>query len=201
MFNFDILSQYFLAIYFTIIAVHYSSVALGRKARTQQKQVHVGKALSAPWWIRQTFNMFRSAILAICIARLLWDIDTQLGVIEVIYQPVTVYSGVILMLCSFFLVSFSHAYMQSEWRSGIDDDSQHPLLVSGPFKRTRNPIFKGVLLGQLGLFLTFPSLFTLVCLITGVTMICLQVRQEEIALEKSHGDVYIQYKQKTPRWL
>ena len=100
------------------------------------------------------------------------------------------------MLCSFFLVSFSHAYMQSQWRSGIDDDSQHPLLVSGPFKRTRNPIFKGVLLGQLGLFLTFPSLFTLVCLITGVTMICLQVRQEEIALEKSHGDVYIQYKQK-----
>jgi protein-S-isoprenylcysteine O-methyltransferase Ste14 len=200
-FNFDTLSQYFLAIYFTIIAIHYSSVALGRKARTQQKQVHAGQPMTAQWWVRQTFNVFRTLILLLCIARVGWDIDGYLGVFDVFYQPVVVYLGVTLMLLSLFLVSFSHAYMQAQWRSGIDDNTEHPLLVEGPFKRTRNPIFKGILLGQLGLFLVFPSVFTLLCLVTGISMLVLQVQHEETALEQSHGEVYLRYKSTTPRWL
>lgn len=201
MLSFDTLSQYFLAIYFCVIAVHYSSVALGRRARMGHPQIHTGQLFTSQWWVRQCFNFFRSAILLICVARVLWDMDAYLGRIDTLYLPVVVYLGVALMLLSLFLVSFSHAYMQAQWRSGVDPNTRHPLLVEGPFKRSRNPIFKGVIIGQIGLFLTFPSLFTLVCLVAGVTAISIQVRHEESALAISHKDVYFQYKNATPRWF
>jgi protein-S-isoprenylcysteine O-methyltransferase Ste14 len=91
--------------------------------------------------------------------------------------------------------------MRQDWRSGIDADKSRALLTEGPFSRSRNPMFMAIILGQIGLFLTLPSLFTLVCLAMGVAMIQLQAVKEEQALNELYGKKYLQYKAEVPRWF
>jgi len=58
-----------------------------------------------------------------------------------------------------------------------------------------------VLLGQVGLFLALPSLFTLVCLVVGVWAVTAQVGVEERLLRQRLGANYEAYVARTPRWL
>ena len=58
-----------------------------------------------------------------------------------------------------------------------------------------------VILGQLGLFLALPSLFTLVCLGVGTWAVLSQVGVEEKLLQQRFGEAYTAYKTSTPRWL
>lgn len=196
----DLLSRYFLAIYFLVIGVHYTSVALGRLQRTGQSHINTGKAGSKPWYVRQTFNIFRSAILVLCLTRLVLPVDGYLGRFDSLYQLPVVLLGIILMLVSLSLVSYVHSYMGSEWRSGVADGSTQ-LLTEGPFKRSRNPMFIGIIIGQLGFFFTLPSIFTLICLLAGATAIMAQARNEEHALNSLYGKPYARYKQHVSRWI
>ncbi|MGM0631169.1 MAG: methyltransferase family protein [Pseudomonadota bacterium] len=197
----DLISRHFLALYFLFIAVHYASTAIGLSKRTEQSHIQYGEKGSATWWIRQVFNLFRGAILAVCIARVFFPIDPWLGMIAPLYNPWVLSIGMVTMLVSLGMVSYNHAYMRQDWRSGIDSDRNRALLTEGPFSRTRNPMFLAIMLGQIGLFLTLPSLFTLVCLAMGVAMIQLQAVKEEQALGELYGDKYLQYKAEVPRWF
>jgi len=201
LFDIDLISRHFLAVYFLFIAVHYASTAIGLNSRTSQSHIQYGEKGSATWWIRQVFNLFRGAILLICIARVFYPIDTWLGIIEPLYTPWVLSIGMLTMLVSLGFVSYSHAYMRQDWRSGIDSDNSRALLTQGPFARSRNPMFLAIMLGQLGLFLTLPSLFTLVCLLVGVAMMRAQAVKEEHALSELYGNEYKSYKAQTPRWL
>ena len=139
--------------------------------------------------------------MLICIARAFYPIDTWLGIIEPLYTPWVLSIGMLTMLVSLGFVSYSHAYMRQDWRSGIDHDNSRALLTQGPFARSRNPMFLAIMLGQLGLFLTLPSLFTLVCLLVGVVMMRAQAVKEEQALSELYGNEYQSYKAQVPRWL
>ena len=92
--------------------------------------------------------------------------------------------------------------MHEDWRSGIDDQhvSGH-LLTDGPFGRSRNPLFLAVMTGQLGFFLALPSVFSLVCLVTGVLVIMRQAREEEKALARRFDEQYEAYCKRVPRWF
>ena len=113
----DLLSRYFLAIYFLVIGVHYTSVALGRLQRTGQSHINAGRTGTKPWIVRQTFNFFRTAILVLCVSRLLLPTDSYLGRFDSLYQLPVVLTGIVLMLASLSIVSYVHSYMGSEWRS------------------------------------------------------------------------------------
>ncbi|WP_198678678.1 methyltransferase family protein [Idiomarina seosinensis] len=201
MLDIELLSRHFLAFYFVFIAVHYSSTAMGLVKRTDYSHISYGKKGSATWWVRQTFNFFRALILIVCVARIGFPIDPWLGVIDLLYHPILLSLGMVTLLLSLGFVSYTHAYMRQDWRSGIDSDNQRPLLTKGPFARSRNPMFLAIMLGQLGLFLTLPSVFTLLCLITGVVMIRLQAGKEEVALAALYGEDYQRYQQQVNRWL
>lgn len=197
----DLLSRHFLALYFLFIGVHYTSVALGRWRRSGQSHIHYGQGGSTTWWVRQVFNLFRALILGVCIARVFWPIDPWLGVFPALYQPPLLIAGMVLLLASFSRIDYVHAYMQPEWRSGVDVHDRTDLLMTGPFSRSRNPIFLAVMAGQLGLFLTLPSVFTLLCLAVGIAMIRLQAGQEERALDTQYGDRYSRYRHQVARWF
>lgn len=197
----DLLVRHFLGLYFLLIGLHYTSTALGLWRRTGISHIQYGSRGSATWWNRQVFNLFRATILGVCLARILWPIDPWLGVIPALYQPPVLLTGMVLMLAGYAIIAHVHAYMQQDWRSGIDEDKSRPLLTEGPFGRSRNPLFLGIMLGQFGFFLALPSLFTGVCLIVGVSVLVRQARREEQALAAAFGDTYQRYRQQVPRWL
>ncbi|MDX1634391.1 MAG: methyltransferase [Marinobacter sp.] len=197
----DLFVRHFLGIYFLMIGLHYTSRSLGLYDRMRFSHIHYGHRGSGPWWHRHIFNLFRASILAICLVRMVWDIDPYLGVFPFLYQPAVLMTGVFCLLASFYLIDYVQAYMHEDWRSGIDGAGGKHLITEGPFRKRRNPLFLAIMLGQLGFFLALPSVFTLLCLVVGVFVITRQARAEESALEQHFGDLYRRYVQRTRRWL
>ncbi|WP_223807958.1 methyltransferase family protein [Marinobacter sp. R17] len=197
----ELLVKHFLGIYFLMIGLHYTSRSLGLFERMRFSHIHYGARGSHTWWHRHIFNLFRASILAVCVARIVVDIDPWLGVFPTLYQPVILAAGAILLLASFSLIDYVQAYMHEDWRSGIDSQHRGHLITSGPFRRSRNPLFMAIILGQLGFFLALPSVFSLICLIVGVVVIIRQARAEEGALARLYGDAYREYQARVPRWL
>jgi protein-S-isoprenylcysteine O-methyltransferase Ste14 len=69
------------------------------------------------------------------------------------------------------------------------------------FRRSRNPIFLGLRLNLLGLFLILPNAVTFAILLVGDILLQIQVRLEEEYLSRLHGERSLIYHQQTPRWL
>lgn len=195
------LVRYFLGIFFLMIGIQFTARSLGLYARMGFSFINYGERATAGWWHRHIFNIFRALILAVVVARIFVDIAPWLGVFGALYHGEVLVTGMVLLLFSFGLVSYLQAYMHEEWRSGVDSKQNRHLLTGGPYRRSRNPVFIAVMLGQLGFFLALPSVFSLVCLVAGVTVLVRQVRVEEKVLAELFGEVYEAYRKRVPRWL
>lgn len=76
------------------------------------------------------------------------------------------------------------------------------IVADGPFKYSRNPIYLGIFLGQVGLAIGFDSLWVLVMLIPLYLVIRYGVvAREETYLTRKFGAVYTGYKSRVRRWL
>jgi protein-S-isoprenylcysteine O-methyltransferase Ste14 len=76
------------------------------------------------------------------------------------------------------------------------------IVVNGPYRFTRNPIYLGMFLGQIGLAIAFDSLWILATLVPFYLVIRYGVvAREEAYLERKFGDVYLGYKSRVRRWL
>ena len=109
--------------------------------------------------------------------------------------------GVALLLVSLSWTVLAQAQMGESWRIGIDEEHETALVQSGVFGLSRNPIFLGIMLTLLGLFLTIPNALTLLTFAMGVVLIQIQVRLEEEFLTKTHGDEYADYRMRVRRWV
>lgn len=148
------------------------------------------------------FGVFRAAIWLVVVSRLFFpQVDGYIGVCPALMQPGPVLAGMVLILAGFLLIAYVHNFMACDWRLGVAEDEAFPLLTSGPFARTRNPIFLGILAVQIGFFLALPSVFSLACLILGSITIILQAGFEEARLLARFGKAYQDYMARTPRWL
>ena len=111
------------------------------------------------------------------------------------------WSGVILLLGSLVWTILAQAQMGHSWRIGIDYEHRTKLVQAGVFRLSRNPIFVGMMITLLGLFLTIPNVATLITLVVGIILIGIRVRLEEEYLTKVHGQEYLQYCRSVGRWL
>lgn len=109
--------------------------------------------------------------------------------------------GVALMLLSLIWTIVAQSQMGVSWRIGIDSEHRTQLVQAGVFGFSRNPIFLGMMLTLLGLFLVIPNALTLLTFIMGVVLIQIQVRLEEDFLNGSHGVEYERYCRRVRRWL
>ena len=110
-------------------------------------------------------------------------------------------TGIILLFVSLVWTVLAQAQMGNSWRIGIDTEHRTELVRSGVFKISRNPIFVGMMVTLLGLFLIIPNVVTLIILLVGVILIGIQVRLEEEYLTRTHGDRYIEYRRNVRRWI
>ncbi|MBE0361315.1 hypothetical protein PALI_b0268 [Pseudoalteromonas aliena SW19] len=148
------------------------------------------------------FKFFRAAIWLVCVVRLfIPELDDYL----LLFTPLNGWPGVmfgnVLLSAGFALSMFVHFDMASLWRSGIDPNGPKELKTTGLYEYSRNPMYLGVAAAQIGFFLALPCLFSLVCLLVGLTALYRQIMVEEAHLEKSFTESYQKYKQLVPRWL
>ncbi len=111
------------------------------------------------------------------------------------------YAGLALLAIALLWTILAQWHMKNSWRIGIDTETKTELVSTGLFGLSRNPIFFGMILSLLGLFLSTPNAFTALFLILGYVLIQIQIRLEEEFLLKEHGQKYLAYQQKVRRLI
>ncbi len=109
--------------------------------------------------------------------------------------------GWLLLGISLIWVFIAQLQMGNSWRIGIDKKRETKLVSSGLFSISRNPIFLGILVADLGLFLVIPNAFTLLIAVLSYASIQTQVRLEEQFLHTEKGQQYVDYQKRVRRWL
>jgi protein-S-isoprenylcysteine O-methyltransferase Ste14 len=107
--------------------------------------------------------------------------------------------GLVLLGISLAWTIIAQTHMKNSWRIGIDATTKTELITTGLFSVSRNPIFFGMILSLLGLFLTTPNALTFLFLILGYVLIQIQIRLEEDFLTQEHGQMYLEYRKSVRR--
>lgn len=110
-------------------------------------------------------------------------------------------TGLALIHIALVWISIAQFQMSNSWRIGIDEKNKTKLVTDGVFLISRNPIFLGMIISVLGLFLILPNTLTFFLTITTYIVIKIQIRLEEEFLQKQHAQDYVNYKLKTKRLL
>lgn len=111
------------------------------------------------------------------------------------------FAGLTLMLLALIWTIIAQNQMKDSWRIGIDNDMKTELMTSGLFSVSRNPVFLGMIVSLIGLFLITPNAATLLFLILGYVLIQVQIRLEEEHLYRQHGETFLDYLTKTNRLI
>lgn len=121
---------------------------------------------------------------------------------EVIGGTTGIVVGVILVVLGVGVIAWA-------WRTLAAHD-EHPepgvptetLVTTGPFKRTRNPIYSGFLLIAAGMAIALNAMAMLISVFFGVAALtALVIRREEAYLEREFGEIYTKWESRTGRWL
>lgn len=104
------------------------------------------------------------------------------------------------LLCIVMMV-ISRINLGSSWRVGIDKNTKDTLVTNGLYRFIRNPYFTFLLSLQFSIILIVPNAVTMFSFIQSLLLLNLQVRREEIFLGGIYGEQYIEYKNKTWRFI
>ena len=91
--------------------------------------------------------------------------------------------------------------MKDSWRAGIPDRDRTELVTDGIYAFSRNPAFLGFDLQYVGVLLMFCNLLTASFTVFAVSMLHLQILQEERYLTATFGRAYLDYRHRVFRYL
>ncbi|MDP9591088.1 UNVERIFIED_ORG: protein-S-isoprenylcysteine O-methyltransferase Ste14 [Shinella zoogloeoides] len=110
-------------------------------------------------------------------------------------------AGLALAGLGALFAAYAQHYMGASWRIGSAEGQSGAIFDTGPFRRSRNPVF----VGQVALFTGFvvarPDIVQLALAAAVVLAVWLQVRVEEKVLERDLGEPYAAYRERVRRWL
>lgn len=109
--------------------------------------------------------------------------------------------GWFFLSLSIIVVWIAQSQMANSWRIGIDKKNKTKLVTKGLFSISRNPIFLGIMIANIGLFMVIPNAFTLLIISISTISINTQIRLEEEFLKSEFGNEYLEYLKKVNRWM
>lgn len=116
----------------------------------------------------------------------------EIGVLKIL--------GLTLVIISLGIVSLAQVKMSNSWRIGIDESNKTKLVTTGIFSKSRNPVFLGMQISLLGLFLITPNALMMLVLVMGSFCMHIQVRMEEEFLLRTQPE-YKSYAAQVRRWI
>ena len=189
----------YLVSYFAV-AILWRSIAVWR--RTGINPYVIGRSDSAYDYIgvifKLVFGLLAAAILLFSVFRPFYVYAMPVGWLDFAFIR---WTGLILLFVSFAWTAASQIQMGTSWRIGIDKENRTELVGKGIFTVSRNPIFLGMRLSLLAIFLIIPSAITLLALVLGDVLLQIQVRLEEEHLRNLHGEAYENYRGQVRRWI
>ena len=116
-------------------------------------------------------------------------------------HPVLGGCGAIVCLAALILTFYCWRQMGTSWRIGIDPHEKTELVVAGPFRYTRHPIYALSILLMLGTLAAVPTWWMCAMAITHIVLLQIEARREEKYLIRQHGEAYETYRAKTGRFI
>jgi protein-S-isoprenylcysteine O-methyltransferase Ste14 len=195
-------NRIYLAVFFSCVAAFYTYRIIWLKSKITAEVIFPGHRFGTTWWNHTLFRCFRVAIWGICVCRAIFPIiDSYLGRFTVLDKNCVLLTGTILLTVGFIFTISVHCYFGKEWRSGIDPNGPKYIISHGLYQYTRNPMFLGVAVSQVGFFMALPSIFTLLCLVIGWFTLIRQTLSEEQHLLAAFPEDYKQYTLNVRRWI
>jgi len=137
-------------------------------------------------------------------AGLLAPLAELLGWLGAPHEPsgLAIATGAALCGLGFALTVVAQLQMGASWRIGVDASERTALVRGGVFARIRNPIYAGMLLALLGMWLLVPNALAPAALVATAFGLELHVRRvEEPYLLRVHGDAYRRYAGRVGRFV
>lgn len=141
----------------------------------------------------------------------IFDISTQILVDVFTFPPNVIHHpynfvGVPLIPVGMLLIIWANYVLLWIGRIGFKDREpmQRPsnLVVVGPYRFTRNPIYLGCILIMLGLVIISSSIvIASLLLVAYIVFRFVFIRREEAILEEEFGEDYRKFKKRVRRWL
>ena len=111
------------------------------------------------------------------------------------------FSGFCVGMLGDLIFLISVLCMKDSWRAGIPDRDRTELVTDGIYAFSRNPAFLGFDLQYIGVLLMFCNLLTATFTVFAVSMLHLQILQEERYLTATFGAEYLKYRHQVLRYL
>ncbi|HYQ72438.1 MAG TPA: isoprenylcysteine carboxylmethyltransferase family protein [Gammaproteobacteria bacterium] len=125
----------------------------------------------------------------------LWTLPMPFG----LHGPL--YTGIILAL----VLALAGLCILEFYKAGTDVRPDRPdsaLITSGPYCRSRNPLYIGLTLVQVAAAVWLDNTWVLAMSVVSVIVITgYAIRREERYLERRFGDAYLDYKRRVRRWI
>ncbi|RJE75947.1 hypothetical protein BGP78_16535 [Pseudoalteromonas sp. MSK9-3] len=195
-------NRIYLAVFYSFVAAFYTTRIILLKSKITAEVIFPGPRFGTTWWNHSLFRGFRVVIWMLCVCRLLLpDTDNYIGRFTGLEEYSVILTGILLLTAGFLFTISVHCYFGKEWRSGIDPSGPKNIISHGLYKYSRNPMFLGVAVSQLGFFLALPSVFTLICLVIGWFTLLRQTLSEEQHLLAAFPEDYTRYRLSVRRWI
>lgn len=111
------------------------------------------------------------------------------------------FTGFLIAMAGDIIFLVSVIKMKDSWRAGIPENDSTSLVTDGIYKFSRNPAFLGFDFMYIGMLLLYMNIATIVFTVFAVTMLHMQILQEERYLQDIFGDEYLEYKKHVFRYL
>jgi protein-S-isoprenylcysteine O-methyltransferase Ste14 len=108
--------------------------------------------------------------------------------------------GVLVMAAGLTVYGLALHAFGASWRLGIDRERPGALVTGGIFGRSRNPVYLGLALLAVGVFLVLGRLVLLVLAVVFLVYFRFLIRREERFLAERYGDAYREYSRSVSRW-
>ncbi len=110
---------------------------------------------------------------------------------EIIGGMTGVVIGVVLVLAGILVIAWAWRTMRAHGEHPEPGEPTETLVMTGPFNRTRNPIYSGFLLIAAGIAIAFNAMAMLISVFFGVAALtALVIRREEAYLARKFGEAY-----------
>jgi len=196
------MKYYLLVFFFAYILLTMLLPRWRMKRATGQEVFVVPRDDSAQGFIGRIFKLlFGLAFVALVVHAFAPQWERYLLPADFLMNQTTHWTGLVLLLGSIVLVLVAQAQMARSWRVGFDEKAKTELVTGGLFRYSRNPVFVGMLLTMLGLFLVLPNALTLLAAALTWAVLQIQVRMEEAYLLNAQGEPYMAYMKKVRRWF
>ena len=109
----------------------------------------------------------------------------------------TFFLGAAITVAGLLFSVWARVHLGANWSRSVTIKQDHELIVTGPYRFVRHPIYTGILTGFLGSVIALTELRGLVALALAFFSLWYKLRLEEQWMRSQFGDTYADYSSRT----